>query len=86
MEPNNEQRQDEGRGGQELRRLVYTEQEVAEQLGVSHDVLYRLRRAGVITEYRELGRLIRYTPEDVRAALEAVKSAKQPGRWRRRTS
>ena len=43
---------------------LLTEDQVATQLGVSTDTLWRWRRAKRIP-FRKLGRKIRYTPDDV---------------------
>jgi len=44
---------------------ILSEQEAAEMLNVSAGTLYRWRRDGKVKHYRQMGRLIRYTPEDI---------------------
>lgn len=44
---------------------VFTEEQAAKQMQISGETLGRWRREGTIRHYRQLGRLIRYTPEDI---------------------
>ena len=49
---------------------VFTESEAAKQMLVGASTLATWRRKGYIRYYRRLGRLIRYTPDDIERNLE----------------
>lgn len=53
------------KGRKEMKLEVLSEQQAAEQLGVSVGTLYRWRKSGKVKHYRQMGRLIRYLPEDI---------------------
>lgn len=53
---------------------LFTEAEAAKELGCSAITLYRRRKANEIRHYRKNGRLIRYTPEDIKLILEDMKA------------
>lgn len=55
-------------------RIAFTVQEVAELLGVSINTIRRATAEGLLP-YRQLGRLVRYTREDIQAYLDAHRVA-----------
>ncbi len=56
---------------------IFSEQEAAEQMNVSAGTLYRWRKSGRVKHYRQMGRLIRYLPEDIENNLSDF-AAKDP--------
>lgn len=52
-----------------------TEEQAAKQIGVSASTLSKLRRAGKVPSWRQVGRRVLYTPEDVDRFI----AAKQKG-------
>jgi excisionase family DNA binding protein len=56
------------------KKKLFTEAEAAKELTVSAVTLYRWRKERRIRHYRQLGRLIRYTPEDIQQNLEDMKA------------
>jgi excisionase family DNA binding protein len=55
---------------------LFTEAEAAEQMTISAITLYRKRKAREIRHYRQIGRLIRYTQEDIAQNVEDMKAFK----------
>lgn len=56
------------------KKKLFTEAEAAKELTVSAATLYRWRKEKRVRHYRQLGRLIRYTPEDIEQNLEDMKA------------
>ncbi len=48
---------------------VFSEKQAAEQFDVSEGTLARWRREGKVRHYRQMGRLIKYLPEDIERNL-----------------
>lgn len=48
-----------------LKRKLFEEPEVAKMLGVSSQTLAKWRRDGKVRHYRKVGRLKKYTQEDI---------------------
>ena len=48
-----------------MKQKLFTEQEAAKQMTVSAVTLYRKRKAKEIRHWRQIGRLIRYTQDDI---------------------
>lgn len=48
---------------------VFTEAQAAKQLDVSEGTLARWRRTRYIRHWRQFGRLVKYTPEDIENIL-----------------
>jgi excisionase family DNA binding protein len=52
---------------------LLTRRAVAERLGTSTTTVDRLRKKGVITDYRIGGRLVRFAEEDIAALIESAR-------------
>jgi excisionase family DNA binding protein len=61
-----------------MKTKTLTEEQAAQQIGVSYSTLSKLRRAGKVPSWRQIGRCVRYTPDDV----ERFIAAKQKGQIR----
>lgn len=48
-----------------MKKLTLTESQAAQRIGLSPSKLSKMRRAGKVPSWRQIGRLVRYTPEDV---------------------
>lgn len=57
-----------------MKQKLFTEAEAAKEMTVSPASLYRWRKEGTLRHYRQLGRLIRYTAEDIQQNLEDRKA------------
>jgi len=55
---------------------LFTEKEAAKQIRCSVATLYRGRREKTIRHYRKIGRLIRYTQDDINQIVEDSKAFK----------
>ena len=55
---------------------LLTEKQAAKMMQCSPATLYRLRRDKTIRHYRKLGRLIRYTEQDIALNVEDMKAFK----------
>jgi excisionase family DNA binding protein len=53
---------------------LFTEKQAAKQMQCSVTTLYRKRKAKEIRHYRKLGRLVRYTQEDIDLIIEESKA------------
>lgn len=60
-----------------MKAKVLTEEQAAKQMLISGGTLGRWRREGKIRHYRQMGSLIRYTPEDVDLNI-AERAANRP--------
>lgn len=55
---------------------VFNEEYAAKQMGISPQTLGRWRREGIVRHYRKLGRLRRYTQEDIDANIAETDAAR----------
>lgn len=55
---------------------VFREDQAARLMDISPQTLARWRREGKIRHYRKMGRLIKYTPEDVDANIADTANAR----------
>jgi predicted DNA-binding transcriptional regulator AlpA len=53
---------------------LFTEAQAAKEMTISAATLYRRRKDNQVRHYRKIGRLIRYTEEDIRLNLEDLKA------------
>lgn len=56
------------------KKKLFTEAEAAEQMTISAITLWRRRKENQIRHYRKIGRLIRYTQEDIDQIIEESKA------------
>ena len=52
---------------------LWTEQEVSEKYGIEINTLRYWRKQRAVLPFRKLGRMVRYVPAEVEAAIEASK-------------
>lgn len=52
---------------------LWTEQEVSEKFRIDINTLRYWRKQRAVLPFRKLGRMVRYVPEEVQAAIDAAK-------------
>lgn len=61
-----------------MKSKTLTESEAAKLIGVHPETLARLRRDGKLPSWRQIGRRVKYTPEDVERAIASFECGPHP--------
>lgn len=57
-----------------MKQKLFTEEEAAQQMSCSAITLWRRRKENKIRHYRKIGRLVRYTQDDIDQIIEESKA------------